>query len=93
MLVQSKPFSLNEYSWSILGRAYTGAMCDTGASYSMTIAYALDSSGFVSLFSYSEIPYGFLADIFIFKQAFVLAQLICVLFICAVTIAVAFIKF
>ena len=73
-------------------RAYIGAMCDTGCSMSMTIAYALDSSGFVSLFSYTEIPYGFLADIFIFHQAFIPMQLVCAVFICTVTICVALIK-
>lgn len=92
MLVQSRPFSLAQYSWYVLMRAYIGAMCDTAASYSTTIAYTLDSSGFVSLFSYTQIPYGFLSDIFLFHQTFKLMQLVCAVFICAVTLAVTYLK-
>lgn len=60
-----------DYSMNVILRAYIGSCFDSGASYSCTIAYMLDSSGFVSLFSYATIPYGFLADIFIFRQKFI----------------------
>ena len=69
-----------------------GATCDSGASTSQTIAYTLDSSGFVSLFSYIMIPYGFLFDVFIFKQTFIPMQLLSAVFILAVTMAVTYLK-
>jgi len=81
-----------DYPFSVIMRAYIGSCCDSAASNTMTIAYMLDSSGFVSLFSYATIPYGFLADIFIFRQKFIPVQLICAIFIVTVTIAVAYIK-
>jgi len=58
----------------------------------MTIAYSLDSSGFVSLFSYATIPYGFLSDVLIFHQKFIPMQLICAVFILMVAFSVTYIK-
>ena len=44
------------------------ALFNSGGLLNLTLAYQMDSSGFVSLISYMNIVYGFLCDQFIFDE-------------------------
>ena len=68
------------------------AVFDTIATTSVTIAYQSDSSGFVSLLGYAIILYGFLSDVFVFKEEIQTLQLVGALIIFGATFFVATVK-
>ena len=69
-----------------------GALLDTLAVNSMTIAFQSDSSGFVSLVSYVNILYGFLGDRIIFKEQFHWMDLVAAVIILIVTVSTSVYK-
>jgi hypothetical protein len=60
---------------------------------SVTIAYANDSTGFISLMGYMTIVYGYFSDLVIFNQPVAGWDLLSALVIAGVTISVAVYKF
>ena len=69
-----------------------GALFDTMAIYSTTVAFQSDSSGFVALISYLTIVYSFLADRFIFDEEFAPLEMVAAIFILLVTICIMIYK-
>ena len=82
-------------------RTYTGrqyglmvltGFIDTFALLSVTIAFQADSTGFVSIIGYMIVVFGFLADLFLFKQSIKGIDLIGALLIFTTTVGVAIYK-
>ena len=74
--------------WFIIG----AALADVVGVYSMTIAFQSDTSSFVSLISYINVIYAFLADCFIFKEHFTWIELLAALVILIITVITSIIK-
>jgi len=53
------------FSWLLLG-----SICDMSFVICLIIAFQSDTTGFVSLISYTGIIWGFIADLVLFKQSF-----------------------
>ena len=58
----------------------------------LTIAYASDKSGFVCIFTYMNIVYGYLADVFFFDESLNSIELLAALTIILVALSVAIYK-
>ena len=80
-------YTLRQY-----GILLVAVLLDTVACFAMTIAFQKDKGGFVSLFSYSKIVYGFLADIFLLPEQILPLEIIGASLIFLVTISVSVIK-
>ena len=82
--------------FSYTGRMY--AICaissalDNLCLYLFIIAFTADTSGFVSLLSYTRIVWAYLTDILIFDQELKVSQLVAALVILSVAISVALYK-
>ena len=72
--------------------ATVSACFNSGESLTTTLAYQMDSSGFVSLISYMSIVYGFLCDQFIFDEKFTVIELVAALVILAVALFITIYK-
>ena len=68
------------------------ALLDTGALVSSNLALQLGSAGFVSLFTYMNIVYAFLIDLFFFEEQFNTVVLIASVVIMAVALIAAIFK-
>ena len=67
-------------------------MFDFAVMASITIAYQSDSSGFVSLFSYLNIVYGYICDLIILDITLNAVEFSAALIILIVAIAIAYYK-
>ena len=80
------------YSWNVFGVMVASCLIDTLACFMMTMAYQLDTSGFMSLLFYISIVYAYLADVFILEEPIELLEIAGVLLIFVTTFTVAVIK-
>ena len=80
------------YTWKVFGLMTISMILDTLACNLMTMAYQLDTSGFMSLLFYISIVYSYLMDIFIFHEQIDALEICGVLIIFVTTITVATIK-
>lgn len=84
--------TLFNYSATVYWLIFGAAIADTLGVYSMTIAFQSDTSGFVSLISYINVIYAFLADYFIFKENFAWVELLAAVVILVVTVLTSIVK-
>jgi len=80
------------YTGRQYGLMFLTAFIDTFALLSVTIAFQADSTGFVSIIGYMIVVYGFLADLFLFKQSITGIDLIGALLIFTTTVGIAIYK-
>jgi len=72
--------------------AFGSAGFDSLSLSMLTIAYKADKSGFVSLFSYMNIVYAYLCDIFILDESLNTIEFLAALTILIVALSVAYYK-
>mmetsp|Transcript_2371 Transcript_2371/g.3266 ORF Transcript_2371/g.3266 Transcript_2371/m.3266 type:complete len:262 (+) Transcript_2371:399-1184(+) len=85
-------FHLFNMEPKLTGLLLAATMGDTLAVNSMTIAFQSDSSGFVSLISYVNVIYAFLADCLIFQESFTWVELVAASLILLVTVFTSMVK-
>jgi len=88
----SEAFRLSGYSQRQIMIAGGAALLDTGALVTSNLALQLGSAGFVSLFTYMNIVYAFLIDVFFFEEQFNTVVLIASVVIMAVALIAAIFK-
>lgn len=79
-------------SLKCFGYMFAATLADTLTVNAMTIAFQSDSSGFVSLLTYFNVIYAFVADILIFKESFTWVELLAASTILFVTVLSAVVK-
>ena len=73
-------------SLKCFGYMFGATLADTLTVNAMTIAFQSDSSGFVSLLTYFNVIYAFVADILIFKESLTWVELLAAFTILFVTV-------
>ena len=88
----NRPISILTIPTSLILKLSLGGALETSGVFCFTAAFQSDSSGFVSMFSYTQIVIAFFVDILLFHETFTFVQLAIVLGILLVCITVAYIR-
>ena len=86
------PERFSNYTARQLGIAFGSCAFDSISIAAITIAYKSDKSGFVSLFTYMNIVYGYLADVFFFDESLNTIELLAAITIIVVALSIAVYK-
>jgi len=83
---------LFNYSKEVYGLMLAATLFDTLGVNAVTIAFQSDSSGFVSLISYINVIYAFLADCLIFNESFGWVELLAASIVLIITVVTSVVK-
>lgn len=86
------PQRFSSYTARMFGIGFASAAFDSLSIATITIAFKSDKSGFVSLFTYLNIVYGYLADIFFLDESLNTIEFLAALTILLVALSVAYYK-
>lgn len=92
VIIMGDPERFSNYTARHFLIAFASSCFDNLGMTSITIAFKADKSGFVSLFSYMNIVYAYLADIFLLDESLNTIEFLAALTILLVALSVAYYK-